>query len=221
MVQEWITRSDINLYGIFLPGNDIPDWFTCKNDGPAVSFQTTHIFRNWFTVCFVYSSCPDKMVDRDATNSFPLNLTVINYRNSTTRATIAYELPIAHDVEDHICLIHVAKRWFGLECGDQVKVIVDCGPRVNVKKTGVVDGSGIHYASTSNKDAIVVRDDGDAFMDQIAIESKRGLGDDKSYSSHGSFDDDREAKRFDLYSKISMLILIFLLILYIFILKLF
>jgi hypothetical protein len=207
MVQEWTLSEFGSGINISLPGTEIPDWFTSKDEGPSVSFEVPPFIDSEieeFTVCIVYSSCLDKMVDRDTTNSVPLHITVINYSKSTTegRKTDIRSLPITHDVEDHILQVNVPKRWFDLEAGDQVKVIVDCGPGVNVKKTGVflpeervVDGNMIHYASTSNKDAIVVSDDGDAFMDQIAIESKRGLGDDKSESSHGCFDDDREAKR--------------------------
>jgi hypothetical protein len=189
MVQEWTLSEFGNEIDISLPGNEIPDRFTYKDEGPSVSFEVPRIIPDRFTICIVYSSCPDKMVDRDTTNAVPLHVPVINYSKSTTTNTDIRSLPITHDVlEDHIWQVNVLKRWFDLEAGDQVKVIVDCGPGVNVKKTGVflldervVDGNMIHYASTSNKDAIVVRNDGDASMD-----SKRGIG---------CFDDDREAKR--------------------------
>ncbi|KAB8388292.1 hypothetical protein FH972_024766 [Carpinus fangiana] len=93
------------------------------------------------------------------------------------------------------------KSNFNLEAGDEVEVIADFGSGIDVKKTGVrliydkvIDGKMIHYASTSNKDTIVV-DDEDASTDQAAIGSKRGLWDDKAESSHGCFGNEQEAKR--------------------------
>ncbi|KAB8388298.1 hypothetical protein FH972_024772 [Carpinus fangiana] len=65
----------------------------------------------------------------------------------------------------------------------------------------------IRCASTSSKDAIVVGDDGDGLtIDQVAIKSKRCLGDDEAESSHRCLDDEREAKRlrFDHNSEMNM-----------------
>jgi hypothetical protein len=61
-----------------------------------------------FTLCIVYSLCPDKMVDRNTTNSVPLDVAVINYTKSTTKTkkVNSIDLTFAHDVEDHICLIN-------------------------------------------------------------------------------------------------------------------
>jgi len=184
MVQEWTLSEFGSIYGIFLPGNDIPDWFTYKEEGPSVSFEVPHMIEG-FTLCTVYSLCPDKMVDRDPTNyDPPLCLRVINYTKSTTegRKPATFDLLISDYVEDHIWQVNVPKHWFDLEAGDQVKVVVDPGTGVYLKKTGVfliydrvIDGNMIHYASTSNMDGIIVSDDGDASIDQVAIESKRGL----------------------------------------------
>jgi hypothetical protein len=203
MVQEWIPSEFDDSFNICLPGNDIPDWFTYKEEGPSVSFEVPCMIEG-FTLCIAYSLCPDKMVDGDLTNYVPLHFTVINYIKNIIHTEFAesFYLSIAHDIEDHIWQVAIGKILFDFEAGDELEVNVYTRPGVNVKKTGVfliydrvVDGSIVHYASTSNKDAVVVSDDGDASIDHVAIKSKRGLGDDKSESSHGCFDDDREAKR--------------------------
>jgi hypothetical protein len=195
MVQE-CTRSEFGgIFGRCILGSDIPDWFPYKEEGPSVSFEVPRIIEE-FTLCFVYSLCPDKMVDLDPTNYVTLCITVINYTSSTnqTKKAANFVLTITHDVEDHIWQANFSKRWFDLEAGDQVKVIADCGPRVNVKKIGVcltydtvIDGNMFPYASTSNKDAIVVIDDGDASIDHVAIESKGGHGDDQERSGGSQF----------------------------------
>jgi hypothetical protein len=48
------------------------------------------------------------MVDRNTTNSVPLDVAVINYTKSTTKTkkVNSIDLTFAHDVEDHICLIN-------------------------------------------------------------------------------------------------------------------
>jgi hypothetical protein len=204
MVQEWIPSEFGDSFYICLPGNDIPDWFTYKEEGPSVSFEVPRMIEG-FTLRIVYSLCLDKMVDGDLTNYFsPLDVTVINYTKNITHIELSesFNLSIAHEVEDHVWQVTIDKLLFDLEASDRVEVNVNTRPGVDVKKTGVfliydrvVDGSMVHYASTSNKDAIIVSDNGDASIDHVAIESKRGLSDDKSESGYGCFDDDREAKR--------------------------
>ncbi|XP_062153300.1 disease resistance protein RPV1-like isoform X2 [Alnus glutinosa] len=187
MVQDCTPSEFSGIFGRCILGSDIPNWYPYKEEGPSVSFEVPRIIEG-ITLCFVYSLCPDKMVYRDPTNYVTLCITVINYTRSTnqTKKATNFDLTITHGVEDHIWQANFSKRWFDLEAGDQVKVIVDCGPRVNVKKTGVFltydtvfDGNMFPYASTSNKDAIVVIDDGDASIDHVAIEPKSGLGDDQ------------------------------------------
>jgi hypothetical protein len=189
------------IFGLFLPGNDIPDWFTYKDEGASVCFEVPLIIDciiEGFTVCIVYSSCLDKIVAQDLAS-----ISVINYTKSMiqTKRPVTMDVVISH--EDHMWQGNVSKSNFNLEAGDEVEVIVDFGSGIDVKKIGVrlvydkvVDGKMIHYASTSNKDAIVVSDNEDAStIDQVVIESKRGHRDDKAESSRGCFDDEREAKR--------------------------
>jgi hypothetical protein len=47
-----------NAFGIFLPGNQIPDWFTHKGEGPSICFEVRIVDQmlKGFGVCVVYSS---------------------------------------------------------------------------------------------------------------------------------------------------------------------
>ncbi|KAE7999550.1 hypothetical protein FH972_003967 [Carpinus fangiana] len=81
--------------------------------------------------------------------------------------------------EDHIWQFKFNESGFNLVAGDEVEVKAYFGSIINVKKIGVC----------------LTYDDGDASIDQVAIESKIGLGDDEVESSHGCFDDERGAKR--------------------------
>jgi hypothetical protein len=204
MVQEWSLRGFGIALGIFLPGNDIPDWFTYKDEGPSLCFKVPHIIGGniqWFTVCIVYSACPDRILGLGLpTNS----ISIINYTKGRTEtmSPITTNAVNTDDDGDHMWQANFSKHWFQSEAGDEVEVIVDFGLGFDVKKIGVcpvydmvIDEKMIHYSSTSNKGVIVVSDDEDASTDQVAIESKRSLGDYKAESSHGCLDDEREPKR--------------------------
>jgi hypothetical protein len=184
MVKEWSLSGFHNIFGIFLPGNDIPERFTFKDEGPSVCFEVPCISDHnieGFTVCIVYSSCLVKIIAEDLPS-----ISIINYTKTTiqTRRLVTIDVVISH--EDHMGQANFPKSNFNLGASDEVEVIVDFGSGIDVKKTRVcliydkaIDGKMIHYASTSNKDAIVV-DDEYASTDQAAIGSKRGLWDEKA-----------------------------------------
>jgi hypothetical protein len=152
-----------------------------------------------FTVCIVYS-CDNCQI------RYAEDLPIISVL-SKTKCTIdqnerPFNITLEMSDEDHIWIFNFNQNEVNLEASDEVEVIADFGPEIDVKKIGVclvydrdIDEKMIHYASTSNKDAIVVIDDGDASIDRVAIESKRGLGDYEADLSHGCFDDNRAAKR--------------------------
>jgi hypothetical protein len=133
-----------------------------------------------FTVCIVYSSCDNCKIEY----IFDLpSISVINKSKSSTKLNERpFSISLKISKEDHIWQVNFPKSEFNLEEGDEVEVIADFGSEIHVKKIGVcliygwvIDGKMIHYASTSNKDATVVSDDGDASIDQVSIESKEAL----------------------------------------------
>ncbi|XP_059452202.1 disease resistance protein RPV1-like [Corylus avellana] len=202
ILQEWpLSTFGVHL-GIWLPGNDIPNWFTYSDEGPTVCFEVPHIIDSnieGFTVCIAFSVPPDKK----AVIGFPNNsIKVVNNTKNTTEIVFTpiniYRTLIACDEGDHLWQTNFTNRKFNLEAGDKVVVTASVGYGVIVKKIGVrlihcrvIDEKMIYYASTFIKDAIVVTED----EDQVAVKSKRGLGDDIAESSHGCFDHEREAKR--------------------------
>ncbi|KAB8388296.1 hypothetical protein FH972_024770 [Carpinus fangiana] len=97
-------------------------------------------------------------------------ISVINKSKSTTKLNErSFSISLKISKEDHIWQVNFPTSEFNLEAGDEVEVIADFGYEIHVKKIGVcliygrvIDGKMIHYPSTSNEDAIVVSDDGDA-----------------------------------------------------------
>ena len=133
-----------------------------------------------FTVCIVYSSCDNCTIEY----IFDLpSISVINKSKSTSKLNERpFSISLKISKEDHIWQVNFPTSELNLEASDEVEVIADFGSGIHVKKIGicpiygrVIDGKMIHYASISNKDAIVVRDDGDVSIDQVSIESKEAL----------------------------------------------
>ncbi|GLT54509.1 hypothetical protein SLA2020_277010 [Shorea laevis] len=58
LLQEWATGGIGSLYGIFLPSNQIPYWFTYKGEGPSVrsAIRNGDLILKGFALCIVYSS---------------------------------------------------------------------------------------------------------------------------------------------------------------------
>jgi hypothetical protein len=180
---------------IYLPGNDIPDWCTYTAEGHSVCFEVPRInddrniqFISVCVVCNFYSSFDKCWLEYN--EEIPC-ISVINKTKPTfhlsgseIRLFEMYRGILFSTFEDHIWQFKYRKfyfneRGFNLVAGDEVEVKAYFGSKMNVKKIGVC----------------LTYDDGDASIDQVAIESKIGLGGDKAESSHGCFDDNREAKR--------------------------
>jgi hypothetical protein len=157
MIQEWSMRG-IGRFGIFLPGNDIPDWFTYKDEGPSVSFECAHSVE-WnfkgFATCIVYSSSV-LVLSTYSTRISVINHTKNNTIQTITPTTIGGPTPPG----DHLWLCNVHKSRVNFEDGDKVTVGVDFGHEIVVKKTGVclaydrvVEGKMMdNYASTSSSE---------------------------------------------------------------------
>ncbi|KAE8056484.1 hypothetical protein FH972_013255 [Carpinus fangiana] len=148
-----------SVFGIFLPGNQIPDWFTYQCEGPSVHFEvpTVDLILKEFGVCVVYASRVQVLSLYKGSMSF------INH----TKNTILTSLPRTpgggpYPLGDHLLLRNIVLTN-DFEGGDEVEVLVDCGPEIIVKKIGVylvyerivVDGKD------DQDHAIVVSDDED------------------------------------------------------------
>ncbi|XP_059452793.1 uncharacterized protein LOC132183379 [Corylus avellana] len=138
ILQEWTLSGFRSLYGIFLPDNDIPDWFTYKDEGRSICFEVPRIIDHnmeGFAVCTVHSSCDNGEI------WYAGDLPIISVLNKTKSTTYQNErrfnitLEISH--EDHIWIFNFDKYEVNLEAGDEVEVIADFGPEIDVKKIGV------------------------------------------------------------------------------------
>ena len=201
MEQELAISGFGNMFGIFLPGNDIPDWFTYQDEGPSVCFEVPSIIDcnlDGFVVCIVYSSCPNN--DMIESPDFP-SISVIYYTKNIIQTSRPATIDVKISPEDHMWQSNISKCKFNLEDGDEVEVIVDFGARFIVKKIGVsliydgvLDGTMFHYASTSNEDTIVVSDNEDVKDQAWPMQFERGLHDEEAGPSHGWLEDEPQPK---------------------------
>ncbi|KAM4105380.1 hypothetical protein ACJW30_06G228200 [Castanea mollissima] len=191
ILQECIVSGVGNMFSIFLPGDDIPDCFMYKDEGPSVCFEVP-IGRNvaGFVVCIVYSPCAsnDNIVSQNL-----LSISVVNHTKNISQTSRQITADVVISSEDHLWLGNVSKDEFNLEGGDIVDVIIDFGAGFIVKKIGVSllydgvrDGKMIPYASTSSED---VR------AQAWPIKFKRGLHDEEAGPSHGWVEDEPQPKR--------------------------
>jgi hypothetical protein len=124
-------------FGISLPGNDIPDWFTYTAEGHSVCFEVPRINdRNidGFTVCIVYSSfdnCRIKHITKIPSVSIINNTKRILQQNKRSRI----DLDVSH--EDHIWQSNFPESGLNLEAGDEVEVDAYFVSDIEVKKIGV------------------------------------------------------------------------------------
>ena len=165
-----------------------------KAEGHSVCFEVPRINdRNidGFSVCVVcnvYSSFDNCGVKYN--EGIPC-ISVINKTKPTFHLSLSeiifFEMcrgSLFSTFEDHILQLKCRQFNFhesglNLVASDKAEVKAYFGPKINVKKIGVC----------------LIYDDRDASIDQVAIESKTGLGDDEVESSHNCFDDERGAKR--------------------------
>ncbi|KAF3949653.1 hypothetical protein CMV_024504 [Castanea mollissima] len=129
ILQECIVSGVGNMFSIFLPGDDIPDCFMYKDEGPSVCFEV------------------------------PISISVVNHTKNISQTSRQITADVVISSEDHLWLGNVSKDEFNLEGGDTVDVIIDFGAGFIVKKIGVSllydgvrDGKMIPYASTSSED---------------------------------------------------------------------
>lgn len=141
IVQDWCGHG----YGeIFLPGSDIPDWFSYQCESPSLSFQMPPFQGcklQGFTVCIVYSSKGDTKEPQ----LFPI-VTMINNPNQSifTHYAVTYEnIPVT--VEDHMWMFHLPPFMINKQLGSEnpVELTVDLGGRLELKRLGVHFGNQI------------------------------------------------------------------------------
>ena len=193
LMEQECTMSRVgNMFSIFLPGDDIPNCFMYKDEGPSVCFEVPHITDlnvAGFVVCTVYSPCAgnDNLVSQNL-----LSISVVNHTKNKSQTSRQITADVVISSEDHLWLGNVSKGEFNLKGSDKVKVIIDFGAGFIVRKIGVsllydgvLDGKMIPYASTSNEDV----------KDQAwSIKFKRGLQDEEAGPSHGWLEDEPQPK---------------------------
>jgi hypothetical protein len=132
-----------NAFGIFLPGNQIPDWFTHKGEGPSICFEVRIVDQmlKGFGVCVVYSSRVLVL------GSYRGRMSIINH---TKNNILAYQSPESSGGPfpqgDHLLLRNVVITNNNFEDADEVEIFIDWGPEIIVNKIGVCllyDGVGV------------------------------------------------------------------------------
>ncbi|KAM5574863.1 disease resistance protein RPV1 [Rosa sericea] len=131
ILKGWTTSGN---GGLFLSGNDIPNWLTDVDDD-EVKFQVPIVLGRSvkaLTVCIVYSSSNDSKFGEN------LYLRVINNTQRTQFGIwLNGNVTLAAN-EDYLWLAHVSNDILNLEGGDAVVACATLGPEpLEVKKIGV------------------------------------------------------------------------------------
>jgi hypothetical protein len=91
------------VFGIFLPGNQIPDWFTYQCEGPSVHFEVPigdPILKE-FGVCVVYSSRVSVL------SSYKGSMSFINHTKNTILTNLAETAGGPFPLGDHLLLRNI------------------------------------------------------------------------------------------------------------------
>lgn len=186
MVQRWSYAS--NFGGIFLPGNDIPQWFMYVNEGGRVTFQVPpNIGSNLkaLTVCIVYSCLS---ISRNYLHY--INIYVINHTKLTCFLVQPSSRPKNIISGGVIWQVRLSNRKLKIEGGDDVEVCVAIHDHFPVKKIGadlVLDNfisvEGHDFESLPYPYFLRENDD------EGEITSNRGFADDGVASQQINFND--------------------------------
>ncbi|XP_043691615.1 disease resistance protein RUN1-like isoform X2 [Telopea speciosissima] len=194
---------------IFLPGDEVPDWFTDQCEGSSISFVLplcNHEILG-LTLCAVYAANKEAdnltpVFDGDEHTSPPSAKINVGSNND-----VAYYYPKVKDIrithEDHIWVCHVPCTEFGkqLEGGVDIEVSVEIREPLKVKKCGVYlqyqeingkvtqssNGEAIQYAGVFDGDRSAVA--------KLNSKTKRGRSDTESGPSNGTPNEDQETRR--------------------------
>ncbi|XP_043715484.1 disease resistance protein RUN1-like [Telopea speciosissima] len=125
------------IIDIFVPGGDIPDWFSCQSAGSSIYFEVPPLLNckiQGLIICVVYAA--DEEVD--VTTAGP-EATFINWTGGIDWKYSPKINAISVTNQDHIWLSNIAEARFvdQLEGGDQVDVSIEMGDPIQVKKCGI------------------------------------------------------------------------------------
>ncbi|XP_004301464.1 PREDICTED: TMV resistance protein N-like [Fragaria vesca subsp. vesca] len=187
LLQGWSYAS--NFGGIYLPGTDIPEWFTYVADGGRVSFQvpqTVGCDLKGLTLCIIYSSF---------SNSQSINNISVFVINHTKLTSFWVQPSSPQNIISSGVLWQgrLSNRTINLEGGDFVEVCVAIGSCFEVSKIGVnlvlEEYISIDVHEFESFPYPYFRQDK---YDEGEITSKRDLADNVAGPSHHSSDSSSE-----------------------------
>ncbi|XP_043715485.1 disease resistance protein RPV1-like [Telopea speciosissima] len=129
--------SEPGIIDIFVPGGDIPDWFSYQSAGSRLYFEVPPLSNHkiqGLIICVVYAADKEAYATTDGPKA-----TFIN-RNNYLEWKYG---PIVNGVSetnlDHIWVSNISEAKFvdRLEGGDQVDVSIEIGDNIQVKKCGI------------------------------------------------------------------------------------
>lgn len=192
MVQGWNSSGGGGLY---LPGNDIPEWFTYVDEGDRVSFEVPQVSGCNLKALTVYTVY--KCLQEDKSNLY-ISIFVTNHSNCTSflvQPTYPYTT-VSHEV---VWQGHLSNKDFNLEGGDFIEVCVAFGSGQTVKKMGVsllwdkfIYDTDFFIACKSVPYAYFLRDDEDDDEEYDDDDSDDYDYDDDEEEEHNNDDDDDE-----------------------------
>ncbi|XP_042491716.1 disease resistance protein RPV1-like [Macadamia integrifolia] len=129
--------SEPGIIDFFVPGGDIPDWFSYQNAGSSIYFEVPPLSNHkiqGLIICAVYAA----EEELDETTNGP-KATFINRTNGLEWKYGPIVNSVSETNQDHIWVSNIAEATFmdQLEGGDQVDVSMVIGNRIQVKKCGI------------------------------------------------------------------------------------
>ncbi|KAJ4959505.1 hypothetical protein NE237_026616 [Protea cynaroides] len=130
------------IFDIFLPGSEVPEWFSHWSMGSSISFEVPPLLDRkiqGLTVCAVYTA---NEKPKEFTFAFCGNAPSANIHNKT-EGCIRGSLRIMYTIQDNhqhdLWVAHIPYAWLEdqWEHGDEIEVRVNIGTQFQVKKCGV------------------------------------------------------------------------------------
>ncbi|KAB1223051.1 hypothetical protein CJ030_MR2G022346 [Morella rubra] len=122
---------------IFLPGSEVPNWFSHQAIGSSISFHVPSLAEGeiqGLLICAVYAAKDENKATASAPFAIVNNKT--RGHQETFRPTFR---PVPETCEDHYCVCHIPLKSYGfeMESEEEIEVSIRAGHAIEVSKCGV------------------------------------------------------------------------------------
>lgn len=125
---------------IYLPGSEVPNWFSYQRIGSSISFHVPSISKGqilWLLVCAVYAG------NKENKKRWPTRVDKVRFHNKTRGYQhILWQALFFHGpvtCEDHVFLYQtpLIRNELEMESGEEIEVSIQLWKAATVKKCGI------------------------------------------------------------------------------------